>query len=51
MINAVQQYPFMVGAQFIGMVEQVIQQRVPTEHRPYYIERLNDLKQIAQGDE
>jgi serine/threonine protein kinase len=51
MINAVQQYPFMVGAQFIGMVEQVIQQQVPTEQRPYYIERLNDLKQIAQGDE
>jgi serine/threonine protein kinase/Flp pilus assembly protein TadD len=45
--QAVTQFPFMIGPQFIAAVEQVIAEQVPPEHRPTFEQRLIWLREIA----
>jgi tetratricopeptide (TPR) repeat protein len=48
MQQAVAQFPFMVQAAFIAVIEQIITKEVPSEYRPVFEQRLDWLKQIAQ---
>jgi tetratricopeptide (TPR) repeat protein len=45
--QAVAQFPFMTGQEFIQSIEQVIAQQVPPEQRQPYEQRLDWLQQIA----
>lgn len=48
MQQTVTQFPFMVQVNFITVIEQIITQQVPPEHRRHFEQRLIWLKQIAQ---
>jgi tetratricopeptide (TPR) repeat protein len=45
--QAVKEFPFMTNPQFLVLVEQVISEQVPLEHRPALEERLTGLREIA----
>jgi tetratricopeptide (TPR) repeat protein len=46
--QAVQLYPFLTEADFIGALEQAIVQQVPLEQRPAFEQRLEWLRQMAK---
>ena len=48
MQQAVKQYPFMVEADFLARVAQVIAEQVPVEYKGVFEERLGWLQTIAQ---
>jgi tetratricopeptide (TPR) repeat protein len=47
MQQAVAQFPLLARVDFLGIIEQVIAQQVPPEHRPALEQRLAWLRQIA----
>lgn len=47
MRQVVVRYPFMVQADFIAAIEQVIAQQVPPQQRPHFEQRLGWLRQVA----
>ncbi len=48
MENAVRNYPFMVSNEFIQLVERVIKEQVPPEHKSAFEQRLQTLRQLIK---
>ncbi len=47
MQQAAMRFPLLVQEEFMAMIEQVIAEQVPLEHRPTFTQRLTWLRQIA----
>lgn len=51
MQQAIITHPILTEAPFTAVIEQIIAQQMPPEHRPHFEQRLGWLKQIAAQEQ